>query len=55
MFFYCSCEFVPVSFFEVGVGGFGCADVRCGQGEGGDDWEVIGRHLLDCSPGDSCG
>ena len=30
VFFYCCCEFVPICFFEVGVGGFGGADIGSG-------------------------
>ena len=41
-FFYCSCEFVPVSSFVVCVCGFGCASVRCGECERDRYWEVIG-------------
>ena len=28
LFFYCFFEFVPVCFLVVGVGGFGCADLK---------------------------
>ena len=55
LFFYCCGKVGPVCFLVVGVGGFGFACVRCSECKSYQYGDVIRRHLLDCSPGDSRG